>query len=421
MSLNRTRTRPKGGAKAPSVAVFAMPERGHFERLLPLVSGLAGLGAAVHVFTDGAFRSRVERAGGRFVDLFAGHSVEEADAESMPVPCRFVTFAGRFGGAVIREAGKVGPSLIVHDTFAVIGPVVANALRLPRVNVCAGHDMDPARYLRDLERDPRKNISGRCLKAVEVLRKSYGLADASPFSYVSTMSPDLNVYGEPPEFLAEDKRAPFEPIAFYGSLPSFEGKERMRPGRGSLFGPGSAAKLKVYVSLGTIVWRYYSAAALRALTTFAGFFAGRSEARVVVSLGKAKIGREARRALARRNVAVRSYVNQRGVLAEADVFITHQGLNSTHEAIFHRVPMISYPFFTDQPSLAKVCSEMGLAIPLTDAPRADFDEKRVGRALDRLAAERGAMLEALSKAREWERAVIAGRPEVHRRIIELSR
>ena len=56
-------------------------------------------------------------------------------------------------------------------------------------------------------------------------------------------------------------------------------------------------------------------------------------------------------------------MDQWAVLGETDLFVTHHGLNSTHEAIFNRVPMLSYPFFWDQPGLAAKCQAFGIARP----------------------------------------------------------
>ena len=126
-----------------SAVVFCMPEQGHFKRLLPLISGLAGAGIATHVFTDLRYREAVERAGGRFVDVFAGRPLEAADAKSLPVPCRYVSFAAHYADSVLREVAALRPALVVHDTFAVIGVVVANQLKLPRVAVCSGHNAAP--------------------------------------------------------------------------------------------------------------------------------------------------------------------------------------------------------------------------------------------------------------------------------------
>ena len=64
------------------------------------------------------------------VDLFERYSLDDADGESLPVPCRFVTFAARYAEPVRRELERLGPSLVVYDTFAVIGRVVARSLSL---------------------------------------------------------------------------------------------------------------------------------------------------------------------------------------------------------------------------------------------------------------------------------------------------
>ena len=396
-----------------------MPEVGHFQRLHPLISGLSGCGLKAHVFTHRMFRSHVEHEGAVFFDLFSKYPLERADDESSPIPCRYVTFAGKFAGPIRRDIESIEPSLVIHDTFAVIGQVVSPLLNIPNVNVCAGHNVVPALYLTALRQDPRVKLSRRCLHAVDVLQRSYGLTDASPFSYVSSISPYLNIYCEPPEFLDEVERKAFEPIAFYGSIfPPKEKKNRMRQDH-SWFGPGSAGKLKVFVSFGTVVWRYYAADALRALNTLAAAFADLDDLCSVVGLGGTDIGRQAIASLSRPNVFIENYVDQWDILQEADVFLTHQGMNSTHEAIFHRVPMISYPFFWDQPELAAKCRKLGLAIPLTESPREVFGQDRVHAVLRKLVDERESMQAALSRAREWEQAVIDNRPAVHQRIIDL--
>jgi UDP:flavonoid glycosyltransferase YjiC (YdhE family) len=116
---------------------------------------------------------------------------------------------------------------------------------------------------------------------------------------------------------------------------------------------------------------------------------------------------------------VAGYVDQWQVLREADVFVTHQGLNSTHEAIFNRVPMLSYPFFWDQPALAGTCGRMGLAVPLTNLPRGPLQEEEVHAALSKL-SRRGTALDAdLAAARDQEIEVIADRDDVLRRVKDL--
>jgi hypothetical protein len=62
-----------------------------------------------------------------------------------------------------------------------------------------------------------------------------------------------------------------------------------------------------------------------------------------------------------------------------------------------------------------------LAVPLADSPRGGFGEDRVRSALAQLAEGRDSMRAALSRAREWELAVMSARPAVHRQIMDLMR
>jgi UDP:flavonoid glycosyltransferase YjiC (YdhE family) len=397
-----------------------MPEPGHLQRLLPVIAGLARRGVAVPVFTAAAFGGAVERAGGRPVDLFAHHPLEAADATSRPVPCRYVSFAAHYAPALRETVARLEPAAIVYDTFAVVGHVLGRALGVPYVNVCAGHAMTPARALASLVDDPRVAPSEACWRAVASLRDRWGLADAGPFAYFTGVSPFLNVYCEPPAFLAPDDRAALEPIAFFGSVaPPETGRLDAPPGP-SLAAPADGGGLRVYAAFGSVVWRYYEADALRALAAVAEAVAARPGARAVLSLGGHRLGAGARSRLARRGVQVADYADQWRLLEAASVCVTHHGLNSTHEAIYHRVPMLSCPFFADQPRLAARCQALGLAVPLAGAPRAPLEPRDVAAALARVEAESAGMAARLARARAWEVEAMAGRDAVIQRILDLG-
>lgn len=401
----------------PRVAVFAMAERGHFRRLLPIIDDLRRAGARVDVYTDGRWRGDVERAGGAFFDLFADGTVNDADASSIPVPCRFVTFAARFADAITARVAARRPAIVLHDTFAVIGLVVATRLVLPRVNVCAGHNLAPAATVEALQRDPRVDIADVCHAAAATLASRDGVADASPFSYVTGVSPWLNLYCEPPQFLRPDERAPFEPIAFFGSLWPSGHPSGAEPGPRSWLGHDHARRL--YVSFGTVVWRYFGAAAHAALAATASLAAAREDLRVVVGLGDGDGSAPAAR-LAAPRFHVEPYAAQWEALRHASAYLTHHGLNSTHEAIYHRVPMLSYPFFADQPGLARRCQELGLALPIVDDVQAPLTTRLMAAALRRLDDERPAMAARLTEAHDWERDTIAGRAGIIARVLSLA-
>jgi UDP:flavonoid glycosyltransferase YjiC (YdhE family) len=251
------------------------------------------------------------------------------------------------------------------------------------------------------------------------LRERYGIEDASPFSYGTALSPFLNIYCEPPEYLTDAERQAFEPVAFFGSLPSPDTADA-DAGDGGPSPFGDAAGLKLYASFGTIAWRYYAREAIAALRAIAASVARRPHVSAIISLGGADIGAEARRALEAPNVCVASYVDQWRVLRHADAFVTHHGLNSTHEAVFHQVPMVSYPFFWDQPLLAQKCRHFGVAMPLTETLRGQVTEAGVDAILDDLARHPDPSRASLAEARRWELEVIAARGPVLGRIVDLA-
>jgi UDP:flavonoid glycosyltransferase YjiC (YdhE family) len=173
------------------------------------------------------------------------------------------------------------------------------------------------------------------------------------------------------------------------------------------------------VSFGTVVWWSFAESAVAALRAIADACAGRERVRVVISLGGAAVDPGLVAALEKPNVRVFAYVDQPRILEQADLFITHHGVNSTHEAIFARVPMISYPFFWDQPALARKCQDLGLALPLTALARGAVRAPDVKAAFARFAASAPTLRSSLDKASAWEKETMAQRGRVMQHITDL--
>src|SRR5262249_18945327 len=81
------------------------------------------------------------------------------------------------------------------------------------------------------------------------------------------------------------------------------------------------------------------------------------------------------------NVTVRHSVPQKAILAHTDVFVSHMGANSMHEALFYGVPLVCMPHAGDQPQNADrvVAQGAGVLMPLgeTSAERVFADVMRV--------------------------------------------
>ena len=394
----------------PNIALLCIPARGHVRRALLLTRGLVQAGANVHAFCGLEFAEDFRREGAQFHDLHAGRPLESADNSSLPIPSRFVTFAAVHGESLAEDVAKCGPDLLIHGTFAVAAMVVARQLDVPRVAICTGHNLSPRVAMAQLRDDPRVKTSHACLEAVKVLRDRYGILNASPFSYLDSLSPTLNIIPEPPEFLLGDETADFQPCAFWGCID---------PLRHGVCPPQERdGRLKVYVAFGTISHRYYRANIEQALGAVVAAAVEMPQAEFTLSLGGARLNvPDALPA----NVRIESFVDQWGELARADVFITHNGLNSTHEAVYLGKPMISYPLFADQPGLAKRCEELGLAVPLAGGLRAPVSAGMVRAAIEQVLSQKERMQANMITARDWEDHVIAARPYVVGKILACAR
>jgi MGT family glycosyltransferase len=403
--------------KPTRVAVFCMDSPSHFIGIRLVVAALVARGAETFVFTHRRFADVVEREGATFVDLFARHTVEEADSESLPFPSRSVSFAGFYAEDIAKEVAKLAPSLIVHAAFAPVGCVVARLLAIPYVTVYASHNTGPANY-REVVSDLPLRVSPRCEEAVRRLRERHGFLEANPLWFAGTSSPFLNLYPEPPELLSEAERAAFEPVAFFGLVSPEERDTGGHRDHGVAFGDNASEVLRIYVCLGTVVWKYFPDHALAVLQAIGRALGERADVRAVISLGNRSAEENAGSVAP--NVTVEAYVDQWRLLADADLFITHSGPKSVQEAMFHRVPMITYPLFGDQPSLARRCQELGLALPLTDELRSNVEKADVDRVLDRFHARRASLRERMSTARGWLTREIEGRSAVIDRMLGLA-
>lgn len=76
------------------------------------------------------------------------------------------------------------------------------------------------------------------------------------------------------------------------------------------------------------------------------------------------------------NWTVRDKVDQQEVLSKTDVFVTHGGSNSFHEAILFKVPMVVAPFFGDQMLIGRRAEELGIGINLAEGGGIDKNRSK---------------------------------------------
>lgn len=71
------------------------------------------------------------------------------------------------------------------------------------------------------------------------------------------------------------------------------------------------------------------------------------------------------------NWRVVTHTNQIEALSQADVFVTHGGSNSFHEALLNQVPMVYVPFFGDQFLVAQQGQKLGVGLSVVSAHSID--------------------------------------------------
>ncbi len=118
----------------------------------------------------------------------------------------------------------------------------------------------------------------------------------------------------------------------------------------------------IYVSLGTIFNDQlpFFRAAIEALAD--------GPWRVVMSIGnridRAAIWPDADGRPFPRNIAIHEFVPQLDVLAKASLCITHGGMNTTSEALWHGVPLLVFPQHGDRHMVAARVVELGAGLRL---------------------------------------------------------
>jgi len=398
------------------IACFAMMWDSHLSGTLELVHQLAKTPATVRIWTEPSFSPMARQFGFEFADLYRDRPLEQADNISLLLPIRYVSFAATYADHLTEEVRSWAPQIIIVEGFTLIGRLVAERLNLPWVLVNASHLINDEDHRRIVQSEYPSLISQQCREAVKRLREDYGLANASPYSFITDPSPWLNVHLEPSEWVTPDQRRKAPHIVFFGSLNAASLQQKRSSGRR----PGKTA---VYASFGTVMARYWPEETFHALHSLAVAVNHFSGSRLTIGLGGVAMDPAKIAKLEQLGANIINFANQLDELANHDIFVTHHGLSSTHEAIAQKIPMLSCPLVNDQPDLAALSQRFGLAIAVSAdrscvhvTPDADMFAQALTNALDRY----DDMRKNLETARNWELRTIEQRPLGAQKVLQLA-
>ena len=341
------------------IAWFCIPAHGHTNPTLGVVRALTDAGHQVYYFSFEMFREKIEQAGAVFIPC-DGYDFEMEDKENADRVGKDKVFATELlvsstlalDEMTTRMVGKIRPDLIVSDSVAFWGKLVAMKHGLPYV--CSTTTFAFNRYSAAYMKESPWDIA-KMLFAMPRINRQLGR---------------LREKGYPVKSLLEIVQNDNDTNTIVYTSKYFQPRSETFSDRYHFIGPSirpitapveKTAEKTVYISMGTVNQnREFTRNCIRAL--------GRTGWQVILSMGT---NTEHFDDLPE-NVQVYESVDQMAVLSIADAFITHCGMNSASEGLYFRVPLVIFPQTPEQGAVAKRTEELGAGVMLRSISEEDI-------------------------------------------------
>lgn len=336
------------------IAFFCIPAHGHTNPMLPVAAELVRRGNTVRFYSFDIFEKKIKAAGAEYVscDRFLPELTRQEEAGLKNVSAAEMTVQDlritlNMNDFLDKEFKSFWPDVVYTDSVCFWGKLNAWKHHVPMVvstSTFAFNQMS-SRYMKNSLKEMADIIFGLPRISKELKRlKPYGYHVKGILSLIqSDNDTDSIVYTskrfQPYAESFSDHYAFIGPSVFSKALPE---KEKERP--------------LVYISMGTVINDrpdFYSKCihALKNMT-----------ADVIISCGNAINPKEL--GMLPDHIKVYPYVDQLDVLARADVFVTHCGMNSVSESLYMAAPMVLYPQTGEQYAVARRAAEIGAGIML---------------------------------------------------------
>lgn len=338
------------------IACFCIPAHGHTNPMLPVAAELVRRGNVVRFYSFSEFEEKITATGAEFVscDRFLPELTEHEEKGLKSVSTTEMTIQDiritlRMDAFLDGEFRAFQPDVVYTDSVCFWGKLNAWKHGVPMVvstSTFAFNQMS-SQYMKHSPKEMADLIFGlpKISKELKNL-EPYGYHVKSALSLVqSDNAADSIVYTsrrfQPYAESFSDHYVFVGPSVLSSALPD---KKKAHP--------------LVYISMGTVINDRpdFYAKCIEALKE--------KNLDVIISCGNA-VNREDFGMLPD-NIQVFPCVDQLGILAKADVFITHCGMNSVSESLYMATPMVLYPQTGEQQAVARRAAEMGAGVLLSD-------------------------------------------------------
>lgn len=336
--------------KKKKIIILSTPAYGHINPILAIAAELVRREHAVLFYATDEFRKIIEATGSTFIS-YKNSKFKYVDSHEMKNAFMLANYIIDATWDVIKQkpfTEEDKPDILIHDSLALWGKVLAHMYSIPAVCICVGMIVNP----RILLRYPQMNLKiivNSLLHTYRVQKRYKHLLKT-----VGIQFKELNDV-----FINEEKRTLvfttrlFQPYADkFGDNISFIGPSLLLHKRDNDIASFLKGKKHiVYISLGTI-----NNDDVHFFRTCIEVFKY-TDCTVIISLGKQLSLNDL--PLLPDNFFVREYWPQLAILEKAELFITHGGMNSIMESAYYAVPMIVVPQSTEQRICALRLHQLG--------------------------------------------------------------
>ncbi|MCY8857088.1 macrolide family glycosyltransferase [Bacillus atrophaeus] len=355
--------------KQHHITIINIPAYGHVNPTLALVEKLCEKGHRITYATTEEFAPAVQQAGARPLLYETTISVDPQQIKELmeknETPLMFLKESLGILPQLEELYKDDQPDLIVYDFIALAGKLLADKLQVPAVRLCSSYAQNESfqmgteemlKQVKEAEAEFQAFLEQENLPAV---------------SFEQLAIPEaFNIVFMPRSF--QIKNETFDDrFCFIGpSLGKRSEQER-------LLLKEKGDRPLMLISLGTAfnAWPEFYQMCMEAF--------GGSEWHVIMSVGKS-IEPDSLGDIPD-NFTVRQRVPQLDVLTEADVFISHGGMNSTMEAMNEGVPLVVIPQMHEQELTAQRVEELGLGIYL---PKEEVSVPRLQQAIGNIFSDK---------------------------------
>ncbi len=337
------------------IVFFCIPAHGHTNPTLGVVRELVSRGHKVWYYSYNIMREKIESAGATFIscdDYDMEQKLSSKDSTRVGKDLAFSTkilvdTTLALDDKVCKEMAELKPDCIVADSMALWGKAVALKLGIPFVcsTTTFAFNQHSAKVMKQGIRDLFKMIFSIPKTSKQIKRlQSKGYPVKNILDIIASDDNTHTIVYTSPEFQPCSDTFSGK-YAFVG--PSIRSAaEEIEKTRDKL----------IYISMGTVnndMMPFYKAC-ISALAN--------TDYQVIMSVGNLVSTRDFGKLP--ENISVYSHVDQIAVLEQADVFVSHCGMNSVSESLYFEVPLVMLPQTSEQKGVAERVSQLGAGIKL---------------------------------------------------------